>query len=121
MGKECHLPAIKGLTVISTGGKKNGKKHENVILHGVATKEYAPKTSCSIVGSKQNKHYFYISSAENRTMPFLQPIVTTNNDVVDVKATVNDGFQLDHFVVTKRVKPAQLALSFQCKKSEALW
>ena len=117
--KECHLPSIKGLMVVSSGTKKNGKKTENVMVHGVATAEYHPKTACTILNVRQNKRFFYISSTANMTMPFLQPIVTTNNDGVDVNVKVNDmgSLMTDHFVVSRNTRPAELKVGFECKKT----
>jgi len=114
--KECHLPAIKGLTVVSTGQKKNGNKKENVMVHGVSTKEYHPKTACTILSSSQTKRYFYVSSTSNTTMPFLKPIVSTNNDGVKVIAKVNNVVELVpyNFIVSKRTRPVELLVKFQC-------
>merc|ERR1712054_541961 len=64
------------------------------MVHGVSTKEYHPKTACAILGSSQKKRYFYISSTSNTTMPFLKPIVSTNNDGVKVIANVNNVVEL---------------------------
>ena len=52
-------------------------------------------------------------------MPFLQPIVTTNNDGVDVNVKVNDmgSLMTDHFVVSRNTRPAQLKVGFECKKT----
>ena len=47
-----------------------------------------------------------------------QPIVTTNNDGVDVNVKVNDmgSLMTDHFVVSRNTRPAELKVGFECKK-----
>ena len=116
--KECHVPAIKGLTVKCLDRPdKTGKAERGdfVVVNGAPTANYEPSVHSWIYGPRDKTAYFYISSSVNSTMRFDPPVVSSSNDGVRLSMDgVNSGKGNAPFFLSSQKKPQELKLHFEC-------
>jgi|EP00945_MAST-04E_sp_MAST-4E-sp1_P003150 hypothetical protein len=112
--KECHVPAAKGFNVkVRDSRDQTGLavKGVSAVKDGTPTKKFAPNVHSWLYGAHLTSAFLYLTSEANNTMVFEPPIVSVNNEAVEVSLSGPGSKSLK---LSRRVKPVELRIDFEC-------